>query len=236
MVRSRLIYIFPILLALVLAVAFLPIIGGQSLLQVWRPTGEITPTIVIDPGHGGIDGGAVGIDDSFEKNINLSISKKLKHLFEIHGFCVIMTREDDRSIHDNRYNTINGQKVSDLHNRLAIVSRTNNAILLSIHQNQFPISKYWGTQVFYGPKNTESILLAQCVQDTVVSMLQPENERMIKRAGDNLYILYNVKQPAVLVECGFLSNRDECGLLNDDLYQEKLAFAIFCSFLEYLGK
>jgi N-acetylmuramoyl-L-alanine amidase len=226
-------FLFPLLMVVVLITALLPSMWPAGLLEVWDPA-KGPPVLVIDPGHGGIDGGASGAEGMLEKEINLHIAKKLKQLFEINGFCVIMTREDDRSIHDSGLGTIGAQKSSDLRNRLAIVNRTPNAVLLSIHQNYFPISRYWGAQVFYGAQNEQSRQLAQAVQDCLREMIQPDNERQIKKSEENLFLLHQVKAPAVMIECGFLSNREECVLLNDSVYQEKIAFAIFTAFLQYL--
>jgi len=190
-------------------------------------------TIIIDPGHGGVDGGAVGYNDIVEKDINLSISLKLRTLFEASGFNVVMTREDDRSIHDKDSKTIREKKVSDIHNRSKLLEKYPDAIFLSIHQNMYTESKYSGTQVFYSKNNEDSKILASLIQSNVKELLQPENERVIKPAGKDLYILYHAKIPAVMVECGFLSNPDEAKKLNSSEYQYKMAFAIYCGTLDY---
>lgn len=189
--------------------------------------------IIIDPGHGGPDGGAVGIDGAIEKYINLSISLKLRSFLLSSGFQVIMTREDDRTISDENCTTLRSMKTSDLHNRLKIANENPDAIFISIHQNIYTESYYSGAQVFYSQNNEESKYLAGIIQQDIIDMLQPENTRKIKPAQDNLYILYNVKSPAVLVECGFLSNYSECKKLQDDSYQNKIAFAIYYSVLQY---
>jgi N-acetylmuramoyl-L-alanine amidase len=189
--------------------------------------------ILIDPGHGGIDGGAVGYGGVIEKTINLSISLKLKSLFELSGFQVIMTREDDRSVHDAGSVTVRQKKVTDIHNRSKLLAKYPNGLFISIHQNKFDRSQYSGTQVFYSNNNVESRPLAQFIQSNVKELLQPENTREIKAAGRNLYILYHAASPAVMVECGFLSNRDEALLLQNPQYQSQMAFAIYCGTLDY---
>lgn len=190
-------------------------------------------TVIIDPGHGGVDGGAVGAGGVVEKYINLSISLKLRDFFQAAGFKVIMTRSDDRSIHDEGSDTIRSKKTSDLHNRFDIIEQNPDAVFLSIHQNIFSDSKYHGTQVFFSPNGPVSEQLADNIQKTIRETLQPDNDRETKPAGKNLFLLYNAKTPAVLVECGFLSNIKEETLLQDDAYQTKMAFEIFCGTLAF---
>ncbi|WRS28115.1 N-acetylmuramoyl-L-alanine amidase [Oscillospiraceae bacterium MB08-C2-2] len=192
------------------------------------------PVIILDPGHGGQDGGAVGVDKIVEKDINLSIALMLRDQLEISGFTVVMTREDDRSIHDEGIKGAKKQKTSDLHNRLSIMNSYPNALFLSIHQNQFGDSRSNGIQIFYSPNNEESKELASTIQQNMVEMLQPENKRLQKSAGKNLFLMYEAQCPAVLIECGFLSNRTEAYKLADPEYQSKLAFVTLCSVLEYL--
>ena len=192
--------------------------------------------VVIDPGHGGPDGGAVGADGAVEKDINLAISLKLRSFFLASGFKVTMTRDDDRTICDKSCKTLRSMKTSDLHNRLRIANRNPGALFISIHQNIYVDSVYSGAQVFYSQNNAESKALAQQLQTNIRSLLQPQNTREIKPAQDNLYILYNAKSPAVMVECGFLSNMAECKKLEDDGYQNKMAFAIYNGVLRYYSE
>jgi len=193
------------------------------------------PVIIIDPGHGGIDGGAVGIGNIIEKDINLEIAFILRDLFLVNGFEVVMTREEDISIHDSEVTGIRAQKTSDLRNRLALIESFPDNIFISIHQNKFGDSSQRGTQVFYGSKNPGSELLAELVQRNVISMLQPENRRQHKEGSSNLFLIYEARSPAILVECGFLSNPQDVENLTDRQYQAQIAFAIFCSTLEFLG-
>ena len=201
--------------------------------QVFSP--EKDPVFVIDPGHGGIDGGAVGVGGIVEKELNLEISLKLRDMLEFWGYRTVMTRETDISIHSPEAKGAKQMKTSDLHNRLAIVSRTPGAIYLGIHQNMFGQSRYDGAQIFYGVKSPESGKLAGILQDCIVSRLQPENIRQPKRAQDNLFLLCQIDAPAVLIECGFISNPEEAALLCDGEYQNKLAAVIFAAVNEYLA-
>lgn len=188
--------------------------------------------VVIDPGHGGEDGGAV-VDDVFEKDINLKIAKILKELLDVSGVQTIMTRTEDVSIYDEGADSLRKKKCSDLINRLKIANENENAIFVSIHQNKFPQTKYWGAQVFYGSENEHSKELAEQLQRTTVKMLQPNNRRNIKPVKDNVYLIYNAKTPAVLCECGFMSNKDEMALLKDESYQKKMAFSIYAGILKF---
>lgn len=191
-------------------------------------------TIIIDAGHGGEDGGAVGKDGTFEKDINLSISKKLQQFLLNSGFNVKMIRDSDISIYDEGLTHIKEKKVSDLKNRLNIVNQNENNLLISIHQNKFPENKYNGAQVFYSQNNPKSKELAENIKKSITGFLQPNNTREIKSATKDIYLLHNCKNVAVLVECGFLSNESELQKLNNEDYQSKIAFSIYCGFMEYL--
>lgn len=197
--------------------------------------GEELPVIIIDAGHGGEDGGAVATDGTNEKNINLSIAKYLNDMFTAGGFKTIMTRSSDIAIYDEGCETIKEKKVSDMHNRLKIFNSNTNAVIISIHQNKFEQEKYNGTQVFYSPNVQDSELLAENIRLSVVNMLQPENTRENKKATKDIYLLYNCKQPSVIVECGFLSNNNELAKLKTEEYQKQMAFSIYCGCLEYLN-
>jgi N-acetylmuramoyl-L-alanine amidase len=190
-------------------------------------------TVIIDPGHGGPDGGAVGIDGSVEKNINLALSLRLRAFLTAAGFRVIMTRSDDRAINDSGAKTIRDIKRTDLHNRLKIINNNPGAIFVSIHQNIYESPQYSGAQIFYSKNNAQSRVLAVSIQARFRALLQPGNEREIKEAQSNLFILYNSKSPAVLAECGFMSNPAECALLQSDEYRAKAAFAVFCGIMDY---
>lgn len=190
------------------------------------------PVVLLDPGHGGMDGGAVSSNGLVEKEINLEISLILRDLFWANGFEVVMTRQTDCSIGDPGLSTIREQKVSDMHRRLALMGEWENGIFLSIHQNLFSQSQYYGAQVFYSPNLESSALLAHSLQTALRENLNPDNNRKEKPAGKELYLLYHAKIPAVLVECGFLSNPGEEQLLRTPEYQGKVAFAIFTGVME----
>lgn len=198
--------------------------------QVATSPGTYFPNVIIDPGHGGEDSGASSRDGIMEKDINLSISKKLRDMMVAQGYRVSMTREIDISIHDESANTIRQKKVSDLKNRLNIVNADTSNVLISIHQNNFESSKYSGAQVFYSKNNPLSRDLANSMRLAFVESLQPENKREIKPAGKNIYILHKANVPAVIVECGFLSNDEETKKLIDESYQEKTAKCILDGF------
>ena len=194
------------------------------------------PIVIIDAGHGGFDGGAVAEDGTVEKDINLSIALYLQEYLSIFDIKTIMIRNTDCSIENEGYNTIRQKKSSDLHNRMKIMEETENAIFVSIHQNKFPVEKYSGTQVFYSPKTKdESVVLAQSIQDCIVNTLQKDNKRQIKECGTSVFLMYNAVKPAVLVECGFLSNYEETQKLKSSEYQKKIAFCIAMGIQNYLS-
>ena len=193
------------------------------------------PVIIIDAGHGGFDGGAVATDGTVEKDINLKISLYLQEYLELSGFSTVLTRFDDTSLEDEGLNTIRQKKTSDIHNRLKLMDDTKNALFISIHQNKYHIEKYRGLQVFYSPENSEeSSELARNIQENVTEILQPDNERQIKKCGTSVYLIYNAVKPAVLVECGFLSNYEETQLLKTDAYQRKIAYCIATGVQDYV--
>ena len=165
--------------------------------------------VVLDPGHGGIDGGCVSVNGVAEKGIN-------------------------RSIHDNGVEGIAKQKLSDMKNRLEIMDRYDNALVLSVHQNQFTDPRYSGAQMFYPKDSTEGQRLAECMKAQFTGLLQPKNMRETKPVGNEMYLIHNTKNTAVMIECGFLSNPEEAKLLESADYQKKVAFTIFTGAQEYL--
>lgn len=192
------------------------------------------PTIIIDAGHGGFDGGASTDDGVNEKGINLDIALYLKEYLNLFGFNVVMTRETDTSTESEGLTTIRSKKSSDLHNRMSLMEKTDNAIFVSIHQNHFSSSKYKGAQVFYSPQFSEqSSLLAESIQESIVYYLQKDNKRQIKPCGTSVYLIYKAVKPAVLVECGFLSNPDDSENLQNEIYQRKMALCIAIGILNY---
>ena len=162
-----------------------------------------------------------------EKGINLNILLDLRALLQSAGYEVIVTRDTDVSIHDDGVEGLANQKRSDMDNRLEIFNSVENAVCISIHQNQFTDPQYHGAQMFYADTNKKSALLAQTLQDQFVAFLQPENRREIKRCGTELFLCYYSENPTVMAECGFLSNPEEAALLTTEDYQQKVAFTLF---------
>ncbi len=192
------------------------------------------PVIILDAGHGGIDSGCLSVNGAEEKDINLSIMLKLREMLRATGFEVKVTRETDRSIHDTGVTGLGNQKKSDMENRLEIINSEDNALFVSIHQNRFTDPKYYGAQMFYPAESSESERLAQILQSNFVNYLQPENQREIKPVGSEIYLLHFAKCPAVMAECGFLSNPDEASKLETDEYQSKVAFTVYKGICDYI--
>lgn len=194
------------------------------------------PVIIIDAGHGGFDGGASAKDGTIEKDINLKISAYISEYLNLFGFNTILTRTEDISLEDNPELSIKARKTSDIHNRMKIMQNTENALFISVHQNHYSVEKYSGMQVFYSPQFAEeSSKLAQSVQETVTQALQPENNRQIKKCDNSVYLIYNAVKPAVLIECGFLSNVNETELLKSEDYQRKIAYCISLGIFNYVN-
>lgn len=191
-------------------------------------------TIVIDAGHGGEDGGAVGVNGLVEKDINLAIALALAEDLKANNFDVVLVRDGDYSVGDQSLSTVAERKRSDTKRRVSLVEETSDCLLVSIHQNQFSQSQYSGAQMFYSPNNEESAQLAECIRQSVVSSLQPENTRQNKEAGEEIYLLTHCQVPAVLVECGFLSNPQEAELLGQETYQNDMAAAIYNGIIDFL--
>jgi N-acetylmuramoyl-L-alanine amidase len=197
---------------------------------------ETLPLIIIDAGHGGMDGGAVSRNGISEKDINLNIAKYLREYLLLLGFDVIMTRESDQSLH-TKESTIRSQKSADLTTRLKIMNEHLNATVVSIHLNSFPQSKSAkGAQVFYSKNDDQSKGLGELTQTTLVEILDKTNNRLAKESYDTIYIMKNALNTTILVECGFLSNDHDVALLSDEHYQNKVAFAICLSLVRYWGK
>lgn len=194
-----------------------------------------TPLIIIDAGHGGFDGGAVASDGTVEKDINLSISNNLCSMLRTCGYEVIMTRTTDTGTEDDINAVITKRKVSDLQNRLELINSYENAIFVSVHLNKFTTSTANGAQVFYSKNHSNSSALGLSIQESVVKLLQPDNTRVIKQATSSTYLLHNAKIPAVIVECGFLSNKSELQKLKDENYQKQMSYAIYCGIINYLN-
>lgn len=191
--------------------------------------------ILIDPGHGGIDGGAVSKSGIMEKDINLKISLNLRDKLIKEGFKVIMTREEDKGLYEDQ-GRIRKKKIEDLNNRCKIKNESKCDMFVSIHLNAFPESKYYGAQVWYS-RNRYSQKLAKIIQDNLRNDLDASNNRKEKPALDSYKVLRNNDDmPSVLVECGFLSNILEEEKLKDDEYQSKIADSIVKSIKSYYNQ
>ena len=201
---------------------------GGAFLPVFSPDREPPVVLVIDAGHGGEDGGAVSTVDPAvsEGDLNLAIALKVEDLMALLGQETVMTRREDVSIHSEGASGIREKKASDLRNRVALVNNTPDAVLLSIHQNSLPSSPVThGAQVFWnGGEGAQD--WAQSVQDALNVSINIGNEKKTKPIPNSIYLMKNITAPGILVECGFLSNREETALLQQPDYQLRLATAI----------
>lgn len=188
--------------------------------------------IVLDAGHGGFDSGKVGVSGSLEKEINLKIALKCKKNLEQNGYKVWMTRQDDNGLYDE---TSTNKKREDMNRRVEIMNTSEVFIAVSIHQNSYTGADCSGAQVFYYKDSEEGKRLAEYIQQSVIMRVQPENKRQIK-ANNDYFILKYSKVPTVIVECGFLSNAEEEQQLCDEIYQEKIAWAITMGILRYCAE
>lgn len=198
-------------------------------------TEKASITVVIDAGHGGEDGGTSGSTGITEKELNLEISFLLADMLRANGVDVVMTRTEDILLYDPNSDYQGRKKVLDLAARLKIARETENSIFVSIHMNAFPQTQYSGLQVYYSKNDADSKRIADLIQSNVKTYLQNENDRQTKAATSSIFLLDRLETPAVLIECGFLSNPEECRLLSTSEYRKKLAFVIFCSITDYIS-
>lgn len=189
-------------------------------------------TVIIDPGHGGADGGAES-SGVFEKDLNLLISKKICEILSYYNVDYVLTRQEDVMLSDEN---ATHKKQSDLLNRTKLSKNYPSPVFVSVHMNKFPEARYSGLQVFYSLNHPDSKTLADSVQSNVISLIQNDNTRKIKGAGSSIFVLDRLECPAILIECGFMSNEAELSLLCDGEYQTKLAFVIACSIIDYISK
>ncbi len=190
--------------------------------------------IIIDAGHGGEDVGATGVNGVYEKDLNLAISKIIGEMLTEKDYTVVYTRTEDKLLYKESENIKGMRKISDLKNRCKIATEYPSAVFISVHMNSFGEEQYSGLQVYYSTKNKESEKLANSIQVNVKKELQPENNRKIKE-GRDIYLLENMSNVAVLVECGFLTNPQEAEKLSQKEYQKILSFAIVCGIIEYMN-
>lgn len=201
-------------------------IVGNALQQ--EPEG---PCVVIDAGHGGDDPGKIGINGAKEKDVNLSIARRVKAYLEKEDIRVIMTRETEDGLYDA---DASHKKVQDMKRRIAIIEETAPDLTVSIHQNSYPEEYVHGAQVFYYEGSVEGQELADKIQKRLIEGADPGNKRQIK-ANSSYYLLKKTKIPIVIVECGFLSNRTEAEALCSDEYQDRIAWEITLGILQYLN-
>lgn len=199
---------------------------GNAMLQ--EPEG---PCVVIDAGHGGDDPGKIGINGAKEKDVNLSIARRVKDYLEKEDIRVIMTRETEDGLYDA---DASHKKVQDMKRRIAIIEETAPDLTVSIHQNSYPEEYVHGAQVFYYEGSVEGQELADKIQKRLIEGADPGNKRQIK-ANSSYYLLKKTKIPIVIVECGFLSNRTEAEALCSDEYQDRIAWEITLGILQYLN-
>lgn len=187
--------------------------------------------IVIDPGHGGMDPGKVGLNEVLEKEINLSIAIKLKILLEKDGYQVVLTRTADEGLYQS---SDKNKKSTDMKNRVSLINETKPVVAVSIHQNSYPDSSVKGAQVFYHEQSPQGKVLAETIQQTLKDTLNDGNHRLAK-SNSSYYMLKKTECPIVIVECGFLTNPGEVVSLSDETYQEKVAWAIKEGILQYIN-
>lgn len=190
--------------------------------------------IIIDAGHGYPDNGATSSDGTSEASINLSIALKLQELLEASGCSTLLTRSDENGIYDTDKNSIKEKKTSDLKNRVNLINESNSNLLVSIHLNKFQDSKYSGWQTFYRSNDDFSKNLALSIQSNLNLSIQRENKREALSI-ENKYIIDKTSIPAVIVECGFLSNEEEVSLLKTEDYQEKISWGIYTGIMDYMN-
>ena len=188
--------------------------------------------LVIDAGHGGLDGGAVAADGMTESGVNLAIARKLEFIANFCGVKTVMTRTEDDLDYPEDADTVKAKKTWDQKRRAEIIRATPNAILISIHQNKYPDPRPNGSQVLYATSEG-SRELGELTHSLLITSLAPENRRVAAPISETIYLLKNLNCPGILVECGFLSNPAEAALLADDGYRCKLALVLAAAYLNY---
>ena len=179
-------------------------------------------TVVIDAGHGGKDRGTSGVDGSAEKDINLKIALSLRDYLMVSGINTVCVREGDYEI----YPVGSDRNKSDLYNRLDFINSVDNAVMISIHQNHFSDEREHGAQIWYSANTAESKIYSDLILNSIKEFLQPDNKRINKRSDSSYYILYKASVPSLMLECGFMSNREENEQLKNKEYQNNIAFCV----------
>lgn len=220
-------------LAVIAAILAAAMLSGSLRETVLPASGEGRgPLVYLDPGHGGEDGGACSAGGMPESKINLEISLRLRDLLHLCGLQTAMTREGDYALYDPACTTVAQKKSSDLRSRAALLNACPEAILLSIHQNHFPEGKYRGAQVFYNDV-VGSKALSESIQEALRQGVDPNNRRQVKRS-ERVYLMEQIQNTAALVECGFLSNREEATLLQEASYQQRITCGVCAGLMRYL--
>lgn len=230
--KIRYLSLLPIYTAILIVLLVVTIGGSRAVSVLSENKSRLNrKTVVVDAGHGGVDGGAISCTGVLESQFNLEIALKLKDLLNLLGIKTVMIRETDCSVYTEG-ETISQKKISDLKERVRITNSTENALLISIHQNLFIDGKYSGAQVFYAPTEG-SQFLAKTMQYNFIKILNPGSHRQEKKT-DSIYLMQNINCTGVLVECGFLSNPQEEYLLRTSDYQQKVCSIIACSVSNFL--
>lgn len=188
-------------------------------------------TVILDAGHGGEDGGAQGLYGACEKDLNLAVTLRARDLLEMCGVKVILTRGDDRMLGDGAQGA---RKLSDLRARLDLANSTENALLISVHMNKFPLPSCKGVQIFYSGNDGDSLRCASIIHGLVGAYFGEKKPRELKEATSAIYLLDRARIPAVLIECGFLSNEDDAKLLTSKEGQDRYAALILSAVSAYL--
>ena len=204
--------------------------------QVWMASSVVSDRtekwrVVLDSGHGGNDPGKIGISGCYEKDINLKITEKIKVFLEMGNVEVVLTRDGDYGLYQEGNSN---KKAADMRKRTELIEESMADAVVSIHQNSYTDKAVTGAQVFYYANSSEGSEMAKCIQESLVSVLDKKNHTK-EKANKDYYLLKNISCPGVIVECGFLSNEEECRMLESDYYQEKVAWAVYMGIMRYLN-
>lgn len=227
--RKRMYFIFLFILISVISYS-LSFNNKKTISTVSLPV--TNKVIVIDAGHGYPDEGAESANGITESQINLNITKKVQNLLEQSGCTVVLTRSDENGIYNAESKTIREMKVSDIKNRVKIGNESSANAFISIHLNKIPQSQYYGWQTFFRANDNKSEELAKSLQEELNASIQKENKREALKI-DGKYIIDHVEIPTAIIECGFLSNPEEEKLLQEDAYQNRLAWGIYNGIMDY---
>ena len=215
---------------------FVPVVQkGMSEKAVGTFTDQADTVLIIDAGHGGADGGAVSLSGAKESEINLQVALKLDQIMGFYGVQTVLTRATETLDYTEKAHTIRAKKVEDQNRRLQLINTTENAVLISIHQNIFPDGRPFGAQVLFAATDGSKDF-AEYMQKSLIDALNVRNRRAASRVPKSVMLLNHIKCPAILVECGFLSNTQEERLLRTDTYQQKIAGVIAAGYLSSQNK